>query len=123
MANNVNGRANATANPPIPIAGANKAPSAADSTNKVPIIGPVHEKETKLKVNAIKKIPISPPLSAFPSALFTQELGIRISNAPKKEIAKKMNIPKKIKFIQTFVDKSFNPVGPNKAVITNPKLT
>ena len=45
-------------------------------------------KETIAKVAAIKKIPTSPPLSALESALFTQDLGIRISKAPMKEIAK-----------------------------------
>jgi predicted permease len=115
--------ASAEEKPIIPIAGPIMLPLVEDSTNKVPIIGPVHENETKLKVKAMKKIPIKPPLSAFPSALFTHLLGIRISNAPKNEKAKIMKMEKNSKFIQTFVDKSFKPEGPMIAVITNPIVT
>jgi len=71
-------------NGPIP-------PIVADSTSKVPTIGPVHEKETSAKVNAIKNIPRNPPLLDAESALFTQVLGRVISNAPKNEIAKTTN--------------------------------
>ncbi len=39
-------------------------PFEADSTSKVPTIGPVHEKETIAKARAMKKIPMSPPRSA-----------------------------------------------------------
>ena len=39
------------------------------------------------------------------------------------ENAKTKNMVKKIKFIQTLVDKSFNPAGPIKAVITKPIMT
>ena len=39
-------------------------PFEADSTNKVPTIGPVQEKDTLAQANAIKNIPIIPPLSA-----------------------------------------------------------
>ena len=46
----------------IPINGAIP-PIVADSTNNVPTIGPVHEKETKASASAMKKIPIIPPLS------------------------------------------------------------
>ena len=52
----------ANENPNIPINGAIP-PIVADSTNNVPTIGPVHEKETKASANAMKKIPIIPPLS------------------------------------------------------------
>ena len=47
-------------------------------------IGPVHEKETSTRVSAIKNTPTRPPLSLFSSVLFTIQLGIVISNAPKK---------------------------------------
>ena len=39
-------------------------PLEAACTNNVPTIGPVHEKETIAKANAMNKIPITPPLSA-----------------------------------------------------------
>ena len=37
----------------------------ADSTMAEPMIGPVQENETIAKVNAIKNMPINPPLSAI----------------------------------------------------------
>jgi len=61
-ANSANGSANADENPNIPIIGAIP-PISAASTKSVPTIGPVHEKETKANTNAIKKMPIMPPLS------------------------------------------------------------
>ena len=82
-------------------------PIDADWTNKVPTIGPVHENETNAKVNAIKKIPIKPPLLEAESALFTQELGNTISNAPKNEIAKTINNKKKKILKYTLVDNAF----------------
>ena len=52
MANSVNGNANARAKPNMPIAGATTLPVVETSTNKKPMIGPVHENETKDRVNA-----------------------------------------------------------------------
>ena len=63
-------------------------PIVAASTRSVPTIEYGHEKETNAKVNAIKKIPINPPLFDAESALFIQELGSVISNAPIKDTAK-----------------------------------
>ena len=62
-ANKVNGKARAKEKPNIPTKGAIP-PLEAASTNNVPTIGPVQEKETIAKANAIKSIPIIPPLSA-----------------------------------------------------------
>ena len=94
IANNAKGNAKASANPLIPAAGPSTLLPFAASTNNVPIIGPVHENETRLSVNAMKKIPINPPLSLAWSALLIKLLGSVISNAPKNEIA---NIKKMIK--------------------------
>jgi len=66
----------------------------ADSTNMAPTIGPVQLKETKTSVNAMKKAPPKPPLSALLSLLLTQLLGSTISKAPKNENAKTKNIVK-----------------------------
>ena len=46
-----------------------------------------------------------------------------IANAPKNEKAKSTKIPKKMRFIHIFVDKSFNPSGPVAAVKITPKVT
>jgi len=45
------------------------------STSNVPTIGPVHEKDTKAKVKAMKKIPIKPPFPSASTLLFVQEEG------------------------------------------------
>ena len=63
IANKAKGNAMANENPNIPTIGAIP-PFEADSTNSVPTIGPVQEKDTIANANAIKKIPITPPLSA-----------------------------------------------------------
>ena len=122
IANNINGKAKANEKPTIPTIGANP-PLEAPSTNKVPIIGPVHEKETIAKAKAINKIPTNPPLSAWRSTLFAQEFGNTISKAPKKEDAKKINNKKKIKLNQTLVDKAFKASEPKIAVTKVPKIT
>ena len=63
IAKSIKGKAKANEKPNIPITGAIP-PFEAASTNKVPTIGPVHEKETIAKAKAMNKIPIIPPLSA-----------------------------------------------------------
>ena len=95
IANKVKGKAKATPNPNIPINGPLTPPSTAASIIKEPITGPVHENETKASVNAMKKTPKSPPLSAFESILLIHEAGKLISNAPKKLTANIANIKKK----------------------------
>lgn len=82
-------------------------------TSKVPIIGPVQEKETNTNVNDMKKILIMPVVeSAFVSSLFVQEEGNTISNAPKKEMAKTTNNKKNMILKIAFVDRSFSALAP-----------
>ena len=85
-AKNANGKAKAKENPNMPTNGAkgilpNKVspPPVTVCTRSDPIMGPVQENDTNDKVNAIKKIPISPPLSAALSDELTQEAGNVIS--------------------------------------------
>ena len=86
-------------------------------------MGPVHENETNAKVNAIKKIPINPPLLEAESALFTQELGNTISNAPKNEIANTINNIKKKMLKYILVANEFKASEPYVAVTTVPNNT
>ncbi|MNL15153.1 hypothetical protein D3C87_1361240 [compost metagenome] len=123
MANKPKGIANAMENPSIPMAGPNRSPFDAASTNKVPIIGPVHEKETKERLKAIKKRPTNPPLSDLASILLTNELGSVISNAPKKDAAKATNSRKNIKLNIPFVDKALSASDPKRIVMIMPKAT
>ena len=74
--------------------GAKLIPSLLVCPSSVPTNGPVQEKETIASVNAIKKIPDIPPLPAFSSALLAQLLGRDNSKAPKKEMAKTINMAK-----------------------------
>lgn len=63
-ANKAKGKANANPKPPIPNDNCIAPPSDdKEPANKEPKIGPVHEKETKESVSAIKKIPRIPPTS------------------------------------------------------------
>ena len=73
-----------------------------------PTIGPVHENDTRTSVNAIKKMPASPPLSEFLSLLFTRADGRVISNAPKNDAANTMNTIKKMIFGSQCVESQLN---------------
>ena len=122
-AKSVNGMARASAKPNIPIAGPSKLPFEAASTSNEPIIGPVHEKLTKLKVKPIKKIPRKPPLFEASSALFTQLDGNVISKAPKKLAAKTTKRAKNAKLNQGFVAILFKLSAPNMRLTARPRPT
>ena len=121
-ANKENGNAIAIENPNIPTIGAIP-PFEAASTNKVPTIGPVHENDTIAKPNAMKKIPISPPLSACESTLFANAFGSMISKAPKNEQAKTTSKIKKTILNQTFVESALSESAPKTAVTIEPNKT
>ena len=88
------------------------------------MIGPVQEKETNERVNAIKNI-LSKPVVA--SALLSTALlhleGNVISNAPKKEAANTTSIKQNKMLKIAFVDNAFNALAPKISVIANPKVT
>ena len=122
MANNVNGNARARAKPVIPIAGPTMSPDDAASTRSVPMIGPVHENDTRARVNAIKNMLRSPVVdSALLSTLVDHFDGNLMSNAPKNEIANTNNKKKNARLKIAFVASSFSLLAPNIAVIVNPK--
>ena len=121
IAKTLNGIANANAKPNIPIAGQNSEPIAAACTNNVPIIGPVHEKDTSTNVKAIKKMLNIPVVeSALLSSLFVHEEGNTISNAPKKEMANITSNRKNNILNIAFVERSFSALAPKIPVISNP---
>ena len=62
-ANSVKGNAKAMAKPSMPMAGATTLPVVETCTSRNPIMGPVQEKDTSDKVNAIRKM-LSKPLVA-----------------------------------------------------------
>src|SRR5690554_4770351 len=122
-ANNPNGNASAREKPNIPTSGPEVPPTYAASTNKVPMIGPVQEKDTNANVKAIKNIPINPPRSAFLSTLLMNELGSVISNAPKNEMANITSNKKKPTLNQTLVDIAFRASAPKITVTPKPSNT
>ena len=122
-ANRVNGIASARAKPNIPTAGPSKDPPEAALTSSDPIIGPVQEKLTKLKVNAMKKIPTIPPLLEASSALFTQLEGKVISKAPKKLAAKATNRAKNARLNHGLVAILFKLSAPKSSVTKSPNPT
>ena len=93
-ASSVNGRANATEKASIVTMGSQNWPWVLLMSTE-PTIGPVQENDTSTSVSATKKTPARPPLLEFASDLLSQELGSVISNAPKNDAAKTMNIRKK----------------------------
>ena len=122
-ANRVNGIASARAKPNIPTAGPSKDPPEAALTSSDPIIGPVQEKLTKLKVKAMKKIPTIPPLFDASSALFTQLEGKVISKAPKKLAAKTTNKAKNARLNHGLVAILFKLSAPKSRVTKSPNPT
>ena len=86
-------------------------------------MGPVQEKETKVKVKAIKKIPINPPRSEALSALLTNQLGSTISKAPKNENAKIRKTIKNVILKKTLLAISLSASLPKVTVTKNPSPT
>ena len=121
IAKRVNGRARAMANPNIPTAGATMFPDVAKSTSRKRMIGPVHENDTRARVNAIRNMEISPlVLDAFASTLFAQLDGSDISNHPKKDSANTMSNRQNSMLKYAFVASELSEFAPNMAVMASP---
>ena len=88
-----------------------------------PAKGPVQEKETKTSVNAMKNTPNNPPLSDFASTLLTKLEGKTISNAPKKEIPKRIKMAKNKRLGIQCVLKKLAKLAPAKNAKIVPKNT
>src|SRR5690606_38332305 len=122
-ANNPNGKARARENPNIPTNGPEVPQTYAASTRRVPMIGPVQDKDTSASVKAIKKIPINPPRSEYLSTIMRKDLSRVISNAPKNEMAKNTSNKKKPTLNQTLVNIAFSASAPKITVIPKPSNT
>ena len=87
-------------------------------------MGPVQEKDTSDKVNAIKKI-LSKPLvaSALLSTTVLHLEGNVISNAPKKEAANTTSIKQKRILNTAFVESAFSALAPKISVMASPSVT
>ena len=87
------GTAKTNEKPNIPITGSRTSPCEA-LIKREATIGPVHENDTNVMASAIKKAPIYPPLSACLSILLVKPEGSIISNIPKKDAERIINIIK-----------------------------
>ena len=99
-------------------------PSAATSTSKNPMMGPVQEKLTSVRVNAMRKMPMRPPVfSAFESTALLHDEGSVSSNAPKKEAAKTSSRRKKKILKMALVESELSALAPNRPVTIKPSRT
>ena len=122
MAKRQKGMARARENPSMPMAGPNLSPEVAASTSSVPIIGPVQENDTKVSVNAIKNMLMSPVVrSAVASILFAHFEGNFMSNAPKNDMANTTSRRKNMMLHTALVDSALSELGPNMAVTIMPR--
>ena len=121
-ANNTKGEASPNPKPNIPMIGLINCPEA-PNPKSVPTNGPVQENDTNAKVNAIKKIPIKPPLSDCASTLLTNFEGSCISNKPKNDNPKIIKMVKKRRFGIQCVLIKLGAACPNVAAITVPNST
>src|SRR5690606_29788613 len=116
-AKSTKGIARAMENPSMPIAGPSRSPLEAASTSSVPMIGPVQEKDTNARLNAMKNNPNNPPLSDCASILLTKELRSVSSKDPKKETANTTSMRKNRKLKTPFVDRAFKAPEPKAMVM------
>ena len=122
MAKSVKGRANASAKPNMPRAGASQLPLVVVSTSSRPMIGAVQENDTSTRVKAMRKMEIRPLVSeAFVSTLLAHESGSLISNQPKNDRAKTTSNRKRKMLKTAFVDIAFSVSLPKSAVTSSPK--
>ena len=88
------------------------------------MMGPVHEKETSVRVKAMRKMPSRPPVfSAFESTAPDHDCGSVSSNAPKNEAANTTSRRKKKMLNQAFVASELRADGPKMAVTIRPSVT
>ncbi len=88
------------------------------------MMGPVHEKLTRVRVNAMKNMLSRPVvLSAVASILLAHFEGSFMSNAPKKLMANIMRRMKNIMLQVALVARSLSFAGPHIAVTSMPRAT
>ena len=88
------------------------------------MMGPVHEKLTRLSVKAMRKM-LSRPLVAsdFLSTALVQRLGKDISKPPRKLAPKKTSRRKKKMLNTALVLSAFNWLAPKNTVTSSPRST
>ena len=93
------------------------------STRRNPMIGPVHEKLTRARVNAMRKMLISPEDDeAFRSTALFHEEGRVISKPPRKEAPKTTSMRKNRMLKMALVDRALSADAPKIAVTASPSV-
>ena len=123
-AKRVKGRASASAKPNMPVSGANRLPLVLTSTSRNPMMGPVQEKLTRLRVKAMRKMLTRPVVvSDFLSTAFVQLLGSVISKPPRKLAANTSSMRKKKILKTALVLSALSALAPKSRVTSRPSAT
>ena len=123
-ANSEKGIARAMAKPSIPMVGAMMLPWVDTATSRNPMMGPVQENETRVRVKAMKKMERSPVVdSDFWSILVAHDEGRVISKEPKNEAAKMISSRANNTLNTAFVERALSAEAPNNRVTRSPKST
>ena len=123
-AKSAKGIASPMENPNMPMVGPRILPWVDTATSRNPMIGPVHEKLTSTRVNAMRKMDSNPvAFSDFSSILVDHEEGSVNSKAPKKDAAKTMSSRAKKILNHAFVDSAFRALAPKSRVTSSPRNT
>ena len=130
-ANTPKGMASPMLKPSIPRVGPRMFPCVDTVTSRKPMMGPVQEKDTRTRVNAIRKMERwavrndwrMDRLSAFSSIFVDHDEGSVSSNAPKNEAAKTTSNRAKKMLNQALVLSALRALAPNRAVTSSPKAT
>src|SRR5574344_2928219 len=94
------------------------------ATSRNPMMGPVHENDTNVSVNAMRNILSSPLVfSDLASILLLHDDGSVISNAPKNEAANTTNSRQKNMLNTALVDRALRALAPKSSVTTRPSTT
>ena len=104
--------------------GASSEPVVLTSTSRKPMMGPVHEKLTRLSVKAMRKM-LSRPVVVLDlrSTVLVQLLGSVISKPPRKLAPKTMSMRKKKMLKTAFVLSAFRALAPKMSVTSSPNRT
>ena len=124
MAKSVKGMASAMAKPSMPIVGERILPWVDTATRRNPMIGPVQENDTRVRVNAMRKILRRPLVfSDFSSILLLHDDGRVISNAPKNDAANTTRRRQKKMLNMALVERALRALAPKSNVTTRPSTT
>jgi hypothetical protein len=112
------------AKPSMPMVGAMMLPEVDTATSRNPMMGPVHEKETSVRVNAMRNMLSSPLVrSVLLSTLFVHFEGSVSSKAPKKEAAKTTSRRQKKMLKTALVARALSALAPKMSVMASPRTT